>query len=264
MSNKEFSKLLQSHLQERGIGTEKLAQLTSVSRQTIVGWLRGRQPRDWRSIVHVAIALNLDREKVDTLLHSAGQPYIANLAFLPSLTTPERDLIHRLNSVNDVAPRRLSARVPNADHVPELRLCYTDRPNGIMEQINFYWSDVFGNGSVYVEVRTRADAYWISSREILPNPKLWGLYPHPGPNGISDALAAALGVLIGDILEIGIGAGSQLPIRQDEPTDLQIPASTRLYQVTRRDVVTGPLEMLFLSETIMATRLGVLDKPGGV
>jgi hypothetical protein len=135
------------------------------------------------------------------------------------------------------AAMALATAAPSATAAPPAtaRLMYTDRQGANLDQVTFYWNPTFGNGTIYVEVCTRAAAYWITSRELHPNPKIWGLYPHAGRNGCDGYRAAAMGVLIGDVMEIGIGAGPDQPQKTGEDVEFAQLPGTRFYRVTRVD-----------------------------
>jgi len=79
-------------LMDGKVGSRKLSALTSIPKTTIDNWLHGivARPRDWRPILRIAQALLLTRDEVETLLSSAQQPTLDQLAAQVGPEHPDR------------------------------------------------------------------------------------------------------------------------------------------------------------------------------
>ncbi|NOK63954.1 MAG: hypothetical protein GFH27_549319n134 [Chloroflexi bacterium AL-W] len=149
---------------------------------------------------------------------------------------------------NQQPTSELGVRVSDPGGVEALQLMHTDRPANSLDQINFYWTSSYANGTIYIEVCTQEPAYWISSREVHPNAKIWGMFSYESDKECNDALAAAMGVLIGDVMSFGIGAGAHMPERTGVDVPLTHPSGTRMYTVTRTGTPNQELKVTFEEE----------------
>jgi tetratricopeptide (TPR) repeat protein len=102
------------------VGAQKLSNLTKIPKTKIDSWLRGRvqRPRDWRLIVTIAQALLLTREETDSLLLSAHQPTLAELAEQLAPEHPDRRHLQPWLGAAPAAPSaRHQLRTPVGDFV---------------------------------------------------------------------------------------------------------------------------------------------------
>ena len=68
-------------MEQKDFTPDRLSRRSGVSKATIVNWKEGTvgRPRDWRHVVDIARALELERDEVNTLLEAAELPNITML-----------------------------------------------------------------------------------------------------------------------------------------------------------------------------------------
>ncbi len=89
--------------------------------------------------------------------------------------------------------------------------------------VRFDWSTA-NNGSIVAVYCIAANYHWLTGEEISPNPHYLGRYDFGAINGC-ESRYIALGVLVGDVIEVGIGASDTQPNGGL--------GGTRFYRVTR-------------------------------
>lgn len=95
-----------------------------------------------------------------------------------------------------------------------------------LNSVSFSWKPNYGGGSIVVDLCVDAAGYWLTSEELSPQPKRLGSWKW-GTTRRCVTHYPALGVLVGDVLEIGIGAGA------NPGADLFSAPGTRFYRITR-------------------------------
>jgi hypothetical protein len=83
-----------------------------------------------------------------------------------------------------------------------------------VSNVNFRWDPNFWGGSIIVDRCITGAHHWLTSEEISPNPRplgSWPPWPDGPPSGSCMSHYPVVGVIDGDILEIGIGASDTNP-----------------------------------------------------
>lgn len=91
-----FAELLKHYMAEMGFngwGPDRLASATGIHRSTIVGWRKGRVPRDWQEVLRLARTLGRDVDSTDALLKAANHPSLAQFKRLQNLGPEEQQLL---------------------------------------------------------------------------------------------------------------------------------------------------------------------------
>ncbi|MCB9136766.1 MAG: SUMF1/EgtB/PvdO family nonheme iron enzyme [Caldilineaceae bacterium] len=86
-----FVELLDRHMGIMNWGIDRLATASDIPKSTIASWRRRNgAPRDWQSVVKLALALGLTEQQTDALLEAAGQPPLRRLLRTPKTEADER------------------------------------------------------------------------------------------------------------------------------------------------------------------------------
>jgi tetratricopeptide (TPR) repeat protein len=115
----DFAETLQRYMRGK-VGAQKLSNLTQIPKTKIDSWLQGRvqRPRDWRPILTIAQTLLLTRDETETLLLSAGQPPLTELAEQIAPNHPDRCYLQPWVGAAAVTPSaRHQLRAPVGDFV---------------------------------------------------------------------------------------------------------------------------------------------------
>ncbi len=107
----------------------------------------------------------------------------------------------------------------------------TPQPGTRISNERFLWDGGFAGGSILADRCINAQYHWLTSEEVWShagsNPRRLGSWPYGALNGCVTHYPA-IGVQVGDTIEIGIGASDTPP-----PADLFTAVGTKFYRVTR-------------------------------
>lgn len=97
--------------------------------------------------------------------------------------------------------------------------------NGI-HRVSFEFDPNYGNGTIIINTCLTANYHWLTSEEVLPNPHFLGRWDYSAINSCIRR-NVALGVRVGDVIDIGIGISSESPNGSLD--------GTQYYRVTRTE-----------------------------